>query len=347
MKGQDMDEMQLLRTARPEVPSYPEEAREAVRAALAAAADGTGPRRRGRSSRSLRWSLAAAAGGLAVAVGVAALVQEAGTRGAGTGGRAPAHTSTGTVVNAAQVLLLAADTVEARPATHPRPSQWAYTKEMSYSSQTTTPAKPTTAERWMRFDGTQEASLGGDMPGVDPHRLRFSNLDHDADETTPMQDYAYLASLPTDPKALVKKFCSRVPAKAADHTSCLFTNADKLLPNVAMPPRLQAAFFRALAALPNIVVRRDVVDLAGRHDIAVAEAFPGDFQSEVILLDPRTYEYRGQRLEWTTDPNEAPPGPGRTPQRVLGSPTGAGARHAFTETTRIAAGIVDRPGTRP
>jgi hypothetical protein len=101
-----------------------------------------------------------------------------------------------------------------------------------------------------------------------------------------------------------------------------------------------------LATLPY-VVEQDVADLAGRYDIAVAEAYPGDFQSETVLLDPHTYEYRGGRLDWTMDPNEAPPVPGRAPSRVLRSPTGAQARHAFTASTRLASGIVDRPGTRP
>ena len=104
---------------------------------------------------------------------------------------------------------------------------------------------------------------------------------------------------------------------------------------------------RVLAPLPHVVVEQDVVDLAGRHDIAVAEAYPGDFQSESILLDPHTYEYRGERLDWTIDPKEAPPGPGKAPPRVLRSPTGAQARHEFSESARLASGIVDRPGTRP
>lgn len=80
---------------------------------------------------------------------------------------------------------------------------------------------------------------------------------------------------------------------------------------------------------------------------AVAEAYPGDFQSEEILLDPHTYEYRGERLSWAVDPGEKAPGPGGTPARALKSPTGPGVRHEFNETVRVAAGVVDRPGARP
>jgi hypothetical protein len=346
-----MDEIELLRAARPDVPAYPDEARETARAALVvAAAPGARPRSPSRRARRFRWGLAAAAAGLTVAVGTAAVVQRTGTR--PVDGPEPRPNRTGTVVNAAQVLSLAADTIETRPAVHPRAHQWAYTKEMSFSSQGPAdvngrrPGNPRVSEIWTRFDGTRQASMGDNIIGVDPHLLHLSKLDHDADETTPLQDYAYLASLPTDPQALVKRLCHRGPP-VADRTMCVFPIATKLLANVAMPPKLQATFYRVLATLPHIVVKQDVVDLAGRHDIAVAEAYPDDFQSEAILLDPHTYEYRGERLDWTVDPNEAPPGPGRTPPRVLHSPTEAQARHDFSETTRIASGVVGGPGTRP
>jgi hypothetical protein len=346
-----MDEIELLRAARPDASAYPDEARETARAALStAAASGARPRS-SRRVRRLRWGLAATAAGLSVAAVAAVVVRQTGT--SPTDGPEPSPNRTGTVVDAARVLSLAAETVETRPAVRPRAHQWAYIKRMSYSSLDTVdtdgrrhPDKTTVAETWTRFDGTRGASLGDNVIDVDPHRLYMYKLDHDADETTPLQDYAYLASLPTDPEALVKKLCHRDPA-TADHTSCVFTMAAKLLSNVAMPPKLQATFYRALAPLPHLVVKQDVVDLAGRHDIAISEAYPGDFQSQSILLDPHTYEYRGERLDWTIDPNEVPPVPGKAPSRVLRSPTGGQPRHEHTEETRIASGIVDRPGTRP
>lgn len=348
-----MDEIELLRAARPDVPAYPDEAREAARAALTTAAvPGARPRApRSRRARRLAWGLAAGAAGLAVTVGAVTVLQQPGTR--GTVGRTPRPGRTGTVVDAAQVLSLAADTVETRRVVRPRAHQWAYTKQMDYGSQDTRAAavnrqvpghgKPMVSETWTRFDGTLQASMGGFGFGIDPHRLRVGKLDLDADETTPLQDYAYLASLPTDPQALVKKLCRREPVDG-DHTECVFTMASKLLGNVAMPPRLQAALYRVMAALPHIVVKQDVVDLAGRHDIAVAEAYPGDFQSESILLDPHTYEYRGKRLDWTVDLNDHGQ---HLPAPALTSPTDPHIRHEFSEMTRIASAVVDKPGIRP
>lgn len=347
-----MNELELLRAARPDVPSYPAMAEEKLRAALIAAADGPGPRRRAASSTRLRWGLAGTAAGLVVAVAAAAVVQQTVVHDRTGHGPRPGRTTAGTIVNAAQVLSLAADTVEARPAMHPQPNQWAYTKTMNYSSvrgsaRGTGPGGAMISEIWTRFDGTREAGRGDNPIGRDPHRLYISHLDHDADETTPIEDYAYLAALPTDPGKLVKKLCQHTPP-TADPTNCVFPSAGKLLRNVALPPRLQAAFYRVLARLPHVIVKRDVVDLAGRHDLVVAEAYPQDFQSEQILLDPHTYEYRGERLVWTVDPNEARPAPGRTPpSSPLTSPMNAQARHEYTETIQLAAGIVDHAGTRP
>ncbi|GAA4485865.1 hypothetical protein GCM10023191_011090 [Actinoallomurus oryzae] len=351
MRGEDMDELELLRTARPDVPSYPDAAREKARAALIAAAD-PGPRRRAVPAIRRPWGLAGVAAGLVVAVVAAAVVRQAVTH---DGVGPPPRPGPAAPVNAAQVLSLAADTVETRAAVRPSPRQWAYVKRMSYSSMDRIGAgsvpvagggRAMVTEVWTRFDGTREAYRGDNMVDDDRHRLHLANLDHDADETTPIEDYERLAALPTDPGKLVKKLCPHEPP-TADHTGCVFTNADKLLRNVALPPRLQAAFYRVLARLPHVVVRRDVVDLAGRHVLSVAEAYPRDFQSEQILLDPRTYEYRGERLVWTVNPNEAPPGAGRTAPPVLVSPTGARARQEYSETIQLAAGIVDRAGVPP
>ncbi|WP_345350364.1 CU044_5270 family protein [Actinoallomurus liliacearum] len=347
-----MNELELLRTARPDVPSYPATAQEKARAALIAAADGPGPRRRAAPSTRLRWGLAGTAAGLVVAVAAATVVQQAVAPDKNGPVPRPGRSTDGTLVNAAQVLSLAADTVDARAAVHPHPQQWAYVKKMSYSSQNgslrgTGPGGAMVTEVWTRFDGTREAYRGDNVISRDTHRLYVSKLDHDADETTPIEDYARLAALPTDPDKLVKKLCPRTPP-TADPTECVFTLADKLLRNVALPPRLQATFYRVLARLPHVIVKRDVVDLAGRHDLAVAEAYPRDFQSEQILLDPHTYKYRGERLVWTVDPNEARPAPGRTPpSSPLTSPTNAQARHEYTETLQLAAGIVDHAGIRP
>jgi hypothetical protein len=349
-----MDELELLRTLRPDVPDYPAEAKEATRAALVAA--GSRPRERERQRRlerrrsiGLRWGLAATAAGLAVAVAVTAAVRQTGTReGTGLVPR-PGHGSNGTIVNAAQVLSLAAETVEARPASHPRPDQWAYVKQLSYSTVSSGrpgsgPRGSAASEIWIRFDGNREASRGDNPMGRNPHRLYVGPLDHDADETTPIEDYAALTRLPTDPDKLVKKLCPHPPPNG-DITNCVFPSVAELLRNVALPPRLQATFYRALAHLPHLVVERDVVDLAGRHDIAVS--YTQDFTTREVLLDPHTYQYRGERYAWAVDANgRAIMGYTLAP-RVRASLAATGTRHDYNATARLSSGIVDRAGQRP
>jgi len=324
-----MDEMTLLKDLGRDLEAQPPAslARQRNRLMEAARPSARTPRR-----RFLSLGVLTAATSVSLAAGTIAATHPAWLPGHGHHAKAPGRSP----VNASYVLSLAADTVEVRPAVHPRPSQWAYTKEVHTPDMVeltpagqSSPGKPETTEWWMRFDGTKQASLGDAVHS----RLHVDIEEPDSDETSPFQDYKYLASLPTDPDALVERMCphENTPVLKAQ---CVFTSAYKYVPNVAIPPRLQAAFYRALARLSYVVVRTDVVDLAGRHDIEIAEAYPGDFQSEAILLDPRTYEYRGQQLSYTQG------GP-------LVSPNGATAPHDTDASARLAAGVVDRPGTRP
>jgi len=280
-----------------------------------------------------------AAASVTVAVGTAAV-----THPGWLGGHDTRPTPTPTTVNAANaayVLTRVADTVEARPAVRPRPNQWAYTKDIQtphIMNMDITPGrsqgKPEIIERWIRFDGLLEGSVFNGSK-----RLHIGKSEADDDDTSPLQDYTVVAALPTDPDALMKQLCPYAP-KAWIRNGCVFGMAAKYLQNVALPPRLQAAFYRALSHLPNITIKRDVVDMAGRHDLAIVEAVDSphirgsqaESQSE-ILLDPTTYEYRGQQ-EISTQ------------HWPLISPDGTLAPHYTQESARLASGVVDKPGAR-
>ena len=333
-----MDEMTLLQDLGRDLESLPPAtlARQRTRLVEATRPSARTPRRPRRLV--VATGALSAAASITVAIGTAAVTHPAWLSGHDT-----RPTPTPTMINAAYVLTHAADTVETRPAVHPRPNQWAYTKEIQTphimnldippgQSQ----GKPEIIERWIRFDGVLEGSL---LNGSKPLRIgKAENNDAD-DGTFPLRDYTRMAALPTDPDALVKQMCPYAP-KAWIRNSCVFDMAAKYLPNVAVPPRLQAAFYRALSRLPNITVKRDVVDMAGRHDLAIVEAIdsphiPGsqaEFRSE-ILLDPTTYEYRGKQ-EISTQ---------RWP---LISPDGTLAPHYTQENARLVSGVVDKPGAR-
>jgi hypothetical protein len=59
-------------------------------------------------------------------------------------------------------------------------------------------------------------------------QVHVGRTPHDADEATPAQDYAYLASLPTDPPALIAKVYSGRNA-VRNITNCVFPAVSKLL----------------------------------------------------------------------------------------------------------------------
>ena len=115
-----------------------------------------------------------------------------------------------------------------------------------------------------------------------------------------------------------------------------------------MPPKLLATFYRLLATLPKIQVKKNAKDLAGRP--ALAFSVSAGYQAglghlrQAILIDPRTYEYRGQ-LETVIPPSTTSPRK-RPAARPPGLPLGD-HEEVLRASTRLASGIVDRPGRRP
>lgn len=292
-----MDEIELFRQVRPDVPSYP------------------------------------------AAAGVVVVVRDAGAPDTGGRTRVPA----GTPVTAVQVLYRAAESVEARPAPTLRADRWAYVKQLQHGFEvrrgTTGADRTKTMETWTRLDDRQIAAR------LESGRISVSGIDPIRNQNSPQEDYASLRSLPTDPRALLARICTEEHI-VRERSDCAFSAIARLLHNVAVPPRLQATLYRALATIPGVVVERNVTDLAGRPTIAVGHARDG--QRHDILLDPRTFEYRGDRSVLTRD-FPAPSRTARTARRPgrVAFPFGGRAGTELTASARLAAGIVDRPGQLP
>ena len=98
-----------------------------------------------------------------------------------------------------------------------------------------------------------------------------------------------------------------------------------------LPPRLEAAIFRAMKQIPGVTLVDDAVSVSGRPTLALGRVQDGWLYEEV-LLDRRTYAYRGERSVVLTDDNP------KEPSLKKGT---------VTLGIRIAAGIVDRPEQRP
>ncbi len=208
----------------------------------------------------------------------------------------------------AQLLNSASTTVAQQQAPEPSPQQWIHTKTVAQEY-----GQPTTTnDNWIRFDGSQSAYVqGGKLvvhtgPTV-PGGTTGTALDRYDANSTPATAYAALASLPTDPHALLTVIDQHVATIAAadvvsgaiglyapaGKTEAGFDYLAQLLWNgvTGAPPSAEAAVFRAMAAMPGVSSRRGVTTAAGQQAVGVS-ANGGKTQ---LLLDPATYHVVGMR----------------------------------------------------
>lgn len=319
-----MNDLDVVRDLRAEIP-LPDAARMAEgRARLLAETAATRPRahrtraHRTRPPRTRRTRLitvaASAAAVSAAAVAGYALIPAAGPGAAHPAAKAGKVSRQATL--AARILREASATVERAPVTaEPAPGQWIYAKTVDYEPQTGT----TTSENWITFDGVQTAyygSPGGPLvehtsaSGAPDIAKDTSPLAAFSQSATPKTAYDALASLPSDPSALLaqigKAAASAGGANIAagdpvagsapkNQAQLEFDYLTELLWNAAGgvggPPKAEAAAFRAVAALPGISVQQGVTDAAGTEAIAVFD----DGGYNQLLLDPRTYQVLGLR----------------------------------------------------
>ncbi|MFD1538992.1 CU044_5270 family protein [Nonomuraea guangzhouensis] len=325
-----MDDLRSLRAWRAEVPEPGQEWIIPQRRRLLT-------RIRGRGRALGRRLLVIGALGAAAALAVATLRPEPST---------PDREGTPPVVrlDSSVVLAHAAEVAgRRRSAQVPLPTQWQYTKTLDKQPTSDTIV---TREHWMRYDGMQTAGFGEDGklhvgPEEDPR-------DPGDDDLTPQQYDAKLRELPTDPKKLLAKVTgdrhwiegareegvprSVAPANVrAYHVIMLYLSRYG-----TMPPKLEAAMYRALALIPGVRIEQGVRDAAGRSGLGVWLERTGDAWAnrEYKILDPATYRYLGSRMVWLRD--DLPPGMSRPVAR----------KGAVWSTALLSSVIVDRPGQR-
>lgn len=122
--------------------------------------------------------------------------------------------------------------------------------------------------------------------------------------------YAWLASLPTDPDALLDRLTTeitrdqdtrRTPAEDRDRAQDTFDTIGELLRETVMPPKTAAALYQAAAKIPGVTLAPDVVDAAGRHGIGVARDNTRAGWRTAWIFDPDTLEYLGERSHLIRD----------------------------------------------
>jgi hypothetical protein len=337
------DDITTLRAVRPRVDAPSAAVRAAAYAALMErAAPSTPTPERARRVRLPRLGLRfAVAGGLAGAIAAAAIAAY-GLGGADEHGRprsVPPSLPGAPVASAQAALYQAADHAGSRAFTPPRPGQWTYL-ETRYTSPgkpavgtTQTPKSPlkTRVDRaWTRIDGTRTAfydhgklvtaPTGGAMPPV---------------------DYASVVKIPLDPDALIAWAQQGAPPArtAEERDGEAFGMLASLLNDNLVPPRQEAAVYRAMAKIPGVTLDKKTVDVAGRPALAVSTVIEGYIRQEV-LLDRASYAYLGERSVVTKDHT----GDGGTGEHGTWT-VKKGTIDVLS--VRVAAGFVDRPGQRP
>lgn len=201
------------------------------------------------------------------------------------------HTS---IASAAEVLSKAATAAANDPAAAPRNSQYTYVK-------TEVPAAPghphqIMMETWRRVDGQ-----GQDLVRItdkSPGRPAIASTGSSClvpvprGKACPPQppiyraSYRYLASLPTDPDALLKVVYRQVDeldqimhargGKTADRAVQAFGTISGVMTSTVLPPKVAAAFIKAAAKLPGAKLIANASDVLGRNGVGVSMPRPAN-----------------------------------------------------------------------
>jgi hypothetical protein len=236
--------------------------------------------------------------------------------------------------NAAEVLERAANASATKPEfVPPRDDQWIYIAERMTGSD----GDPVTQQRWARADGGAHAWI--DEAG----KLQIQTMERPSDHparTGILEGYPLVASLPADAAALrqwayhrAEENWSNGPNSTSEEEIFLFFN--HILRGNIVPPEVEAAIFGVISDLPGLTIEN--VEMFGSPAIAVG--YEGDWLRDEILLDPRTYEYVGERSTVTRDATIDP--------EKAGNATGQVHEGSQVLAQRLDIAIVDEAGELP
>ncbi|MER5430850.1 CU044_5270 family protein [Streptomyces sp. NPDC002588] len=114
--------------------------------------------------------------------------------------------------------------------------------------------------------------------------------------------YAWLASLPTDPDALLKRLYAETPVSDGDDKDqAVFERIGELVQEQILPSATASAIYRATARIPGVAEVDDAVDAVGRRGIAIARTNTAMGLRTEWIFDPETLGYLGERSVLTRD----------------------------------------------
>ncbi|MFD9049321.1 CU044_5270 family protein [Streptomyces zaomyceticus] len=105
----------------------------------------------------------------------------------------------------------------------------------------------------------------------------------------------YLATLPTDPDALLRKIHQETEGQGNGKDQQAFTTIGDLLVESWPTPKLTAALYRAAAKIPGVVMVDSATDAAGRKGVAVARLDESSGQRTEWIFDSKTLTFLGER----------------------------------------------------
>lgn len=232
----------------------------------------------GRAAMRIRFRvLTAAAAAAVLAGGVYLALPHDNANGSGQATASPGPRVT---LTAAEVLDRVARVADAGTPTPPRSDQYEYIRSVDVAD-----GRTRTVETWLPQSATAEGVVhtnGKFGYVIEPWvtGLTKSALAH---FTYP--NYAYLASLPTDPATVLSALDANGKHQAPGYsaTQTAFVNVVGLVSDQIVPGRLAASVYRALAVLPGISVDQNVVDAAGRPGVGVGTTYPDGTRVELIF----------------------------------------------------------------
>ncbi|WP_327102129.1 CU044_5270 family protein [Nonomuraea glycinis] len=360
-----MEELHELRRYHDATPEPAPETIGAARSRLGAHMRG-GRRPRARRIRPI-WALTLAGAATAALVVAVAVVP-----GTGKDSPAPhAYPPTATelrlrpVANVQDVADNAALLADGEPEWAAEPTQWGYVKSLGARTRTDggewlrgRPAATNTHEQWRRLDDKAFAT-------IEKGRLKVSKGSEFE------VSYSYLLALPTDAGQLLARIYETVDAENTRNRASFLRSAqeraewrgktpeeakrlaEESLPDftsqhrdrwafqmiamgmrdAALPPRLRAAMYGAMAKIPGVRYEAKSADLLKRRGITLYHVLDGYLRDE-IFVNPKTYAYLGYRTIVVKDHKDGPFGTMKK-----------GEIHNWDAL--IKAAVVDKAGQRP
>lgn len=118
--------------------------------------------------------------------------------------------------------------------------------------------------------------------------------------------YAWLASLPTEPDALLDVLeAEAYVAERQEPEQAVFQLIGSLINEQVLPPETAAAFYRAVTRIPGVEVQRGVTDALGRRGVGISRTDVAFNTRSTWIFDTSTYQLLGTS-DWFTHADGRP-----------------------------------------